>query len=241
LSAVTVKSCTFTYGRAAGRKTVVLTGDSHAAHWFPALDQVARHRGWRLITMTKSSCPVADVTPIGKDGLPMEDCARWHKALRARIHQVKPDLVIASTFDGYEFVGAPNALTAKSERLWRQGLTRSLAAFRADAPRVVMLGDVFHWGKPEFACMKEHPNDLSRCTRRRDSTSGVFGQGRDKTARQAAVDAHASFRPTRQIVCTYDPCPFVVDRFLVTMDGGHLSATYSAKIWRAMDLLIPAT
>ncbi len=104
-----------------------------------------------------------------------------------------------------------------------------------------MLGDVFHWGKPEFACMKEHPNDLSRCTRRRDSTSGVFGQGRDKTARQAAVDAHASFRPTRQIVCTYDPCPFVVDRFLVTMDGGHLSATYSAKIWRAMDLLIPAT
>ena len=43
-----VKTCTFTYGRAAGRKTVVLTGDSHAAHWFPAVDLVARHRGWRL-------------------------------------------------------------------------------------------------------------------------------------------------------------------------------------------------
>ena len=41
-------------------------------------------------------------------------------------------------------------------------------------------------------------------------------------------------------MCTYDPCPFVVDRYLVTTDGGHLTATYSAKVWRALDLLIPA-
>ena len=39
---VTVKACTFTYGPAAGSKTVVLTGDSHAAHWFPALDHGRR-------------------------------------------------------------------------------------------------------------------------------------------------------------------------------------------------------
>jgi hypothetical protein len=238
---VTVKSCAFSYGPPAGRKTVVLTGDSHAAHWFPALDRVARHRGWRLITMTKSSCPVADVIPIGQDGIAAKDCARWRKAVRAKIHDIQPDMVIASTSDIYTFVGAPDNRTAESERLWRRGLTRSLRSFRADAPRVVMLGDVYRWGHAAFGCMKGHQDDLSRCAKGRDSTLGLFGQGRDKTARRAAIDAHASFRPTRQIVCTYDPCPFVVDRFLITYDGSHLTATYSAKIWRAMDLLIPAT
>ena len=150
---VVVKTCTFTYGPAAGRKTV-LTGDSHAAHWFPAINLVARHRGWRLITMTKSACPVADVTPISSGGIVLRDCARWHKALRAKIHHVQPDMVIASTYDGYAFVGALNKRTAESKRLWRQGLTRSLRSFRADAPRVVMLGDVFHWGKAAFRCMR---------------------------------------------------------------------------------------
>jgi hypothetical protein len=239
-SGVRVVICAFSYGASSGRRTVVLTGDSHAAHWFPAIDQIARHRGWRLITMTKSACPVADVTPFKTDGkTPAVDCETWHKAVRARIRTLHPDMVIASGLDSYVFVGAPDKTTARSEDLWQQGLTRSLSSFRASSPRVVMLGDIFHWGHPRFDCMARHPNDLSRCEQRRDSTWGRFGQGRDQAAKRAARQAHATFRPTRQIVCTYDPCPFVVDRYLVTRDGGHLTATYATKIWRALDRLIP--
>ena len=87
--------------------------------------------------------------------------------------------------------------------------------------------------------MTAHPHDLSRCERLRGSKIGLFGQHRDDAAKRAARQVHASFRPTRQIVCTYDPCPFVVDRYLVTSDGGHLTATYAALIWRALDRLIP--
>ena len=229
-----VVTCTFTYGRSAGRKTVVLTGDSHAAHWFPAVDLIARHRGWRLITMTKSACPVADVTPFKTDTVtPNMDCAKWHAALRTRIRQVHPDMVIASGLDSYTFVGARDKFSDTSRRLWRQGLERSLGSFRANAHRVVMLGDIFHWGHSAFTCMKAHPRDLSRCERRRDSKIGVFGRHRDQAAKRAATTVHANFRATRQIVCTYDPCPLVVDRYLVTFDGGHLTATYAAKIWRA--------
>ena len=165
----------------------------------------------------------------------------WHKALRAKITSVKPDMVIASTSDRYTFVGAPNKRTAESERLWRQGLTRSLAAFRADAPRVVMLGDVFHWGKPAFGCMKEHPDDLSRCTRRQGLDLGALRPGTGQAAKQAAIDAHASFRPTSRSCA---PTTRVHGWSIASWsryDGSHLTATYSAKVWRAMDLLIPAT
>ena len=235
-----VVTCTFTYGRPSGRKTVVLTGDSHAAHWFPAIDIIARHRGWRLITMTKSACPVADVTPFRSNGVtPNTDCAKWHAALRAKIRQVHPDMVIASGLDSYTFVGARDKFSDASRKRYRQGLERSLSSFRANAHRVVMLGDIFHWGHSGFTCMKAHPRDLSRCEKRRDSRIGLFGQHRDQAAKRAAAKVHATFRATRQIVCTYDPCPLVVDRYLVTLDGGHLTATYAAKIWRALDRLDP--
>ena len=183
---------------------------------------------------------MADVTPINAAGVTLPDCARWHAAVRAKIRALRPDMVIASNLDTYSFVGAVNPRTDLSAKLWRQGLTRSLKSFRASSPRVIMLGDVFHWGKPAFACMLDHRNDLSRCANRRNYQAGRFGQSRDEVARRAARKANATFRPTRQIVCTYDPCPWVVDRYLVTTDGGHLTATYAAKLWRAMDRLIPA-
>ena len=144
---VRVVTCTFTYGPSAGRKTVLLTGDSHAAQWFPAIDKIARDRGWRLISVTKSACPIADVTPFKSDGrTPNTDCAKWRTALRARIHQIHPDMVIASGLDSYTFVGATDKFSDTSQRLWRQGLARSLGSFRSSSPRVVMLGDIFHWG-----------------------------------------------------------------------------------------------
>ena len=36
---------------------IVLFGDSHAAHWFPALEAVATRKRWQLISLTKSGCP----------------------------------------------------------------------------------------------------------------------------------------------------------------------------------------
>ena len=44
-----------------GRFTVALVGDSHAAHWFPALERLAKHKGWRIVTFVKVSCPFIDM------------------------------------------------------------------------------------------------------------------------------------------------------------------------------------
>ncbi|MET0419241.1 MAG: acyltransferase family protein, partial [Actinoplanes sp.] len=44
------------YGDPNGARTMYLIGDSHAAHWFPAFDDLARNRGWKLVAMTKAAC-----------------------------------------------------------------------------------------------------------------------------------------------------------------------------------------
>ncbi|HLU81802.1 MAG TPA: acyltransferase family protein, partial [Trueperaceae bacterium] len=49
---------------------VVLIGDSHATMWFPALEQLARYRGWRLVVHAKSSCGLEDGPATRSNGAP---------------------------------------------------------------------------------------------------------------------------------------------------------------------------
>lgn len=59
---------------------VLLAGDSHAAQWFPALETLAEDRGYRLASLTKSSCPLADfpIELFGK-GREYTECLEWNE------------------------------------------------------------------------------------------------------------------------------------------------------------------
>ena len=105
-----------------------------------------------------------------------------------------------------------------------------------------MLGDVYPWGPQGgvLDCLRSNTRDFSRCQVPRSAATAVWVRRRDRVEAAAARAANARFRPTRTVVCPYDPCSLIVDRMLVTRDGGHLSATYSREIWRAIDRMIPA-
>ncbi|HTZ10405.1 MAG TPA: acyltransferase family protein, partial [Acidimicrobiales bacterium] len=51
----TVPGCRF--GDPDGTETMVLYGDSHAAMWFQALDQIAVRTHWQLVLLSKVGCP----------------------------------------------------------------------------------------------------------------------------------------------------------------------------------------
>jgi hypothetical protein len=104
-----------------------------------------------------------------------------------------------------------------------------------------MLGDVYPWGAQGavLACLRRNTRDISACQKSRSSSTASWVRARDKVEAQAAKAAGARFHSTRNILCPYDPCALVVDGILVTRDGGHISATYSKEIWRALDRIIP--
>jgi hypothetical protein len=234
-------ACTWTFGPRAGRKLVILTGDSHAAHWLPALLKVAEHRGWKLMTITKSSCPVADVQPATGNGDAQDRaCVTWRHRAWARIQSLKPDLVIASSLDSYAFRVGSGA-RSKSDSVWKAALTTSLRRLGKGPTKVLMLGDVYPWGPQGgvLDCLRAHPRNISACSRTRSAPTASWVRGRDRVGTAAARAANARFRSTHDILCPYDPCTLVVDRMLVTRDGGHISATYSREIWRAIDRMIP--
>ncbi|MCW2854248.1 MAG: hypothetical protein JWM84_3912 [Nocardioides sp.] len=55
------------------RRTLAVVGDSHATHWFGALDRLGEDNGWLVRTFTRASCPFTDA----RRTLPDEPAQRY--------------------------------------------------------------------------------------------------------------------------------------------------------------------
>src|SRR3954468_19737332 len=65
-----------TYGDKMASVKVLLFGDSHAAAWLPALDAIGKRQHWRILSLTKSACPLPMVK-VAVRGEVAPDCATW--------------------------------------------------------------------------------------------------------------------------------------------------------------------
>lgn len=92
--------CTFAATEA--DKTVVLFGDSHAAHWFAAVEHYALQNNYRLVTFTKSACPSFTLEPFDTNlGRIYTECTQWRDKALAQINALAPELVVLSNYDIY--------------------------------------------------------------------------------------------------------------------------------------------
>ncbi|MEU1217066.1 acyltransferase family protein [Streptomyces sp. NPDC005790] len=213
------------YGDRASSRTVVLFGDSHAAQWFPALQQLATARGWKLVSLTKASCKVADVTLV-KEHKPYTACDAWHSDALARIRSLRPVLVVASSSDA----GDPARPTTDPLQQWTTGFARTFRDLGRSGARVAALLDT-PWPKGDpIDCAARNSLQLHACA------DHVPGATRDAT-RGSAIRAAASTTATTVI----DPtpwlcaprtgnCPVVVADTAVYRDGSHLSEAYAEAL-----------
>ncbi|MDP1902567.1 MAG: acyltransferase family protein [Rubrivivax sp.] len=122
-------------GEPTADRVVVLLGDSHAAHWYPALDALGAQQGWRLVSMTKSACPWVD-TPVDVElagfRRPYPECATWRAEAVRRIAALKPDVVVLASGSRYAGVAAS---------AWEAGARRTIAALGSAGTRIVILHD----------------------------------------------------------------------------------------------------
>ncbi|MFI0240334.1 acyltransferase family protein [Streptomyces sp. NPDC016845] len=219
---VSVPSCV--YGDAASATTVVLFGDSHAAQWFPALERLARERHWRLISLTKASCKVADVTTVS-DGKPYTACDTWRAKALARIARLRPALVIASSSAAGD-LAHPEA--GGAARQWTAGFTRTYRALRASGAEVAALLDTPWPGADAVDCAGTHPLDLRRC-------AVSPGRAAKDPHRAAAVRAAATVTGADAVdpgrwLCAPRVCPVLVADTLVYRDDGHMAEAYARAL-----------
>src|SRR6185312_17414328 len=97
-----VQICAF--GDPHAKHTAVAVGDSVALQWFPAYARVFDKPDWRLLVITKSSCPMVDV-PIfyPRIGREYTECSQWRSATLHKIAALKPDIVIMGSTFTYDY------------------------------------------------------------------------------------------------------------------------------------------
>ncbi|MEV1023217.1 acyltransferase family protein [Streptomyces sp. NPDC050264] len=233
LNSVDVPPCV--YGDPTSATTVVLFGDSHAAQWFPAIERLARERHWRLVSLTKASCKVADVT-IVSGGKPYATCDTWRTKVLARIADLRPDLVIASSSEA----GTPaHPDTGGAVRQWTAGFERTYRAIRASGARVAALLDTPWPASDAVDCAGTHPLDLGRCT----ATPGRAAKDPRRAAavRAAAASSGATVIDPVRWLCAPGVCPVLVGDTLVYRDDGHMAEAYARALAPVLDAELTRT
>lgn len=123
-----INPCVF--GTNGFNKTVVLIGDSILAQWFSLVTSTFQVPEWRVIVLTKSSCPMVDedffYERIGKV---YEVCNKWRNDLFDILLEIKPDVIITGSAATYPF----------SEKQWIEGSKRILSKFSTISNEVIVI------------------------------------------------------------------------------------------------------
>jgi peptidoglycan/LPS O-acetylase OafA/YrhL len=215
------------YGSPQGARTVVLMGDSHAATWFPAVEQLASQRGWRLVNLTKHACPVASAR-VWSEQLrrTYRECSVWRAAAFERIAQEKPDLVIAVNRTDYAVVkGSARLSAAESAPALAGAAARAYRKLDAVAGSVLVLRDNPMRPDDPVECLARNLADPSACSLR-ESAAVVGPASEAAAAEQAGVD----YLDTRGVFCVDGLCPAVVGGVAVYRDDQHVGATYARTL-----------
>jgi peptidoglycan/LPS O-acetylase OafA/YrhL len=234
-----VQSPDCTFGDATSDTVIVLFGDSHAAEWFPPLERIAINRHWRLVSLTKSSCPSADGS-VYLEALRRQytECDQWRAWAMRRIESLHPALVVVSNANVYDF----GAGTGNGEQ-WATAVRRTLAHLDTLHIRTVLVADS---PRPGF----DVPTCLSRA---------AFGLrlGRRSCAvdRRIAIDSGATYRDAQaamglrgarvidlsNAICGPSACEPEIDGVVVYSDNHHLTATFASGLARALAARLDGT
>ncbi len=215
------------YGDPSSSFTVALVGDSHAAQWFPALEQVALRHDWRVLTFVKVACPFLDIPVI--DILlkrQYDECRTYDEATIARLQALRPDLTVVS-MSRYAIhpVRAGDATIAAQAASFARMLERIPG-------RVAVIVDTPDGGRDIPACLSWHPDDVRLCAVPR---SVAFADNLGAIERAATAATGDALIDLTSRVCRGDPCPVVVDDMIVFRDMRHLTATFARSLAPDLD------
>ena len=211
-------ACT-TGNTAAGAPTVMLIGDSHAAHWQPALSELATENGWQLSSLTRSFCPIVEV-PVELESAKAHylQCDLWREKIFQLVEVVRPSVVVIGHRSSYyeEQVGTD---------VWDVALQNTVSRL-SPFTKVLVLRDLPSAPNSVPKCILSNTDDLDSCE---------FPVEDDDTAeaeRERAVVEGVGGRyvdPTG-IVCPQGTCEVIDGDYVVFSDSNHLTASYSRSI-----------
>ena len=220
------------YGAASADTVVVLFGDSHAGHWFPAVEPAIEKRGWRLVVLQKSACAAADFVSYSSFlGRQNTECGVWREAAFDRMDALQPFIVLTSSENVREM----------SLDDWEAAYSRTFDRLTRAAEHVIHIQDT---PRPRYdvpACLARQEWQVwgadDRCT---FPTDGPDRLSMFALERRVAAEKGVSFASWNDLICTGNPCETVVGDTVIYRDSHHLATEYAASLEGAVDRQIDA-
>ncbi len=212
------------YGNPSSETTVVVFGDSHALSWFPALEKLAKERDWRLVGLTKSSCPPATVRRYeGSLRREYHECETWRKKALKRIEREKPDLVVTGSLNRYALIEGDRRLSPKAgEKALERGYISTLERLRGTGAEVAVMKDIPKPDKDIPECVSKSLDKLQDCAFSR-SESLDYPPVEERAVKEVEDVTLVDPIP---MLCPTETCPAVIGDTLVYRNGAHITPNY---------------
>lgn len=206
---------------------VGLVGDSHAAHWLPALQLLARERELRVLTFLKGSCPYTEAERSSSRAV-SETCERWKDDVEEELEKredVDALFVSASALNG--FVTAPGE---DPGQVAARGFSEAWNDLPDHIERVVVLRDIPRPREDVILCLERAARDgeledEDECARAR--AESLLDDPLVEAAQQSDRALLLDFSP---VFCDAEFCHPVVGGALVYRDGHHMTATFARTL-----------
>lgn len=197
-----VRPCVF--GDARALHTAVIMGDSVALQWFPAVRRIFDRPGWRLVVLTKSSCPMVNADWFyDRIGGVYTACSEWRAGALQWVEAARPDVVILGSSNSYGF----------TEQEWVAGTRHVLRRAAAAAGHVALLRST------PLVAAGGH-----------DSFENVY-RWQTEAARPIHNAVSIDMNPA---VCPGGTCALAKDGELRFRDGRHIAATFADSLAPAL-------
>ena len=218
-----VRLCSF--GPEHAKHTAVAIGDSIGLQWFPAFSEVFDRPDWRLLVLTKSSCPMVDKPTFnGRIGRQYSECERWRHDALAYLSKLAPDIVIMGSTYSYGFneaewiEGTTDVLKSIGTRTGHIFVMRSTPILSFDGPSCLAPRSWLH-----KALASE-----SRCTAPSSEPrdEAIYGWLKAATSRVS----NASVLDFTDVVCPAGRCRAAQGETVVFRDSQHLTAAFARSL-----------
>jgi peptidoglycan/LPS O-acetylase OafA/YrhL len=216
-----------TFGETAHpQSTLVLFGDSHAAEWFPAMEQIVNTHRWKLVTIIKPGCSALmlkeEVTPqMG------QVCDEWRRLAIDEIHRLQPDLVLVSTASIHP--GAQMRLVT-DVAVWEEAARGTLAELSQQGAKVTFIRDTPHPDYNTLECeAQEEWDGRTQCPPVIPATT-LYPEIYAAEMRGGEGLRNVRFIDLSDAICNAGQCPLELGGMIVYRDGDHLTATFDRSL-----------
>lgn len=211
---------TCTYGDAGAQRTVAVVGSSHAEHWVPALDLLAREHAFRVEVYLKMGCPLTVAAEPMYKGEANPDCRDWSVEVIDRLGVERPEWVFTTATRPRD--GAGDETPADYLDVWTRLSDRGLNVLAIrDTPWLRRDGVRYR----AIDCLAQQGDRISCGMPRAEALDVV-----NPALEFAAAFPNVFPLDLSDALCERDVCAVAEGNVLIYHDEHHLTASYSRSL-----------